>query len=255
MSSLKVIKIGGKVIDDKEKLDRFLDDLAKIEGLKILVHGGGKLASDLAEEMGVEVKMLNGRRITDEATLRIATMVYGGLVNKQIVASLQKRDCNAVGLTGADMNIITSTIRPKDPVDFGYVGDIQEVNQEALKALLIQGITPVIAPLTHDGDGQLLNTNADNMASFIASAFSHENEVELIYCFDQQGVMDNGKVISTLNRNQYKAFRANGTITEGMIPKVDLAFKATENGVSKVIITGFELVLNPEKGTKIISDE
>lgn len=252
MTAIRIFKIGGKVIDEEKQFESFLKDFAQLDGPKILVHGGGKMASELAEEMGVSFTMLEGRRVTDDNMLRIATMVYGGLVNKTIVAKLQALDVNSIGLTGADLNIITSNIRPKEPVDFGFVGDIASVNHDCLKALLVQGATPVIAPLTHDGNGQLLNTNADNMASFIASTFAVSSQVELNFCFEQQGVLNENSVLQSIDQTEYLKLKTDGTIRDGMIPKLDLAFKAKREGSAKVRIMSYKDILDDDAGTEVI---
>lgn len=252
MNTIKVVKIGGKVIDDESKLDQFLRDFVFLDGKKILVHGGGKIASDVAEKVGIETKMIDGRRITDTDMLDVVTMVYGGLVNKKIVAKLQALNCNTLGLSGADMNVIRSKKRSAKPVDFGFVGDIESVDGIMLNSLLNEGITPVIAPLTHDGKGQLLNTNADNIAGFIATELANEYDVELDLCFDLQGVMNGGKLITEMNLLLYRHLEGNGIIQEGMLPKLDLGFKALNAGAKKVRIVGFEFVNDPDKGTKLV---
>ncbi|XWN36524.1 MAG: acetylglutamate kinase [Balneola sp.] len=252
MSEIKVIKIGGKVIDDEAKLNQFLQDFAKVEDKKILVHGGGKIASDVAKKLGIETKMINGRRITDSDMIDVVTMVYGGLVNKKIVAKLQALGCNAIGLSGADMNLIQSKKRNPQPIDFGFVGDIEEVDATVLNSLLNEGITPVIAPLTHDGNGQLLNTNADNIAGFITSGLTKFGNVALDLCFDLEGVMNGDKLISEMNLLLYRHLEGNGIIKEGMIPKLDLGFKALNAGAKKVRIVGFDVFKEEEKGTRLV---
>ena len=252
MSEIKVIKIGGKVIDEEAKLDQFLQDLAKVEEKKILVHGGGKIASDVANKLGIETKMINGRRITDANMIEVVTMVYGGLVNKKIVAKLQALGCNAIGLSGADMNLIRSKKRNPEPIDFGFVGDIEQVDAAVLNSLLNEGITPVIAPLTHDGNGQLLNTNADNIAGFITSGLAEQEDVALDLCFDLEGVMNGEKLITEMNLLLYRHLEGNGIIKEGMIPKLDLGFKALNAGAKKVRIVGFDVFKEEEKGTRLV---
>ncbi|MBO6621896.1 MAG: acetylglutamate kinase [Balneola sp.] len=252
MSEIKVIKIGGKVIDDQAKLDQFLQDFAQIEERKILVHGGGKIASDVAEKLGQEPKMINGRRITDANMIDVVTMVYGGLVNKKIVAKLQVLGCNAIGLSGADMNLIQSKKRDPEPIDFGFVGDIEQVDTTVLNSLLNEGITPVIAPLTHDGNGQLLNTNADNIAGFIASGLADHGDVAMDLCFDLEGVMNGERLITEMNLLLYRHLEGNGIIKEGMIPKLDLGFKALNAGTKKVRIVGFDVFKEEEKGTRLV---
>lgn len=252
MSEIKVIKIGGKVIDDEAKLDQFLQDFAQIEEKKILVHGGGKIASDVAEKLGMESKMINGRRITDSDMIDVVTMVYGGLVNKKIVAKLQALGCNAIGLSGADMNLIQSKKRDPEPIDFGFVGDIEQVDVTVLNSLLNEGVTPVIAPLTHDGNGQLLNTNADNIAGFIASGLAEHGDVAMDLCFDLEGVMNGEKLITEMNLLLYRHLEGNGIIKEGMIPKLDMGFKALNAGAKKVRIVGFDIFKEEEKGTRLV---
>lgn len=252
MSSIKVIKIGGKVIDDENKLDQFLNDFVSIEGKKILVHGGGKIASDVALKLGIDTKMIDGRRITDSEMIDVVTMVYGGLVNKKIVAKLQALNCNALGLSGADLNVIRSTKRPSEPIDFGFVGDVEEVDGAILNNLLNEGITPVIAPLTHDGNGQLLNTNADNIAGFIATELAKDQDTELDLCFDLEGVLNGEKLLTQMNLLLYRHLEGIGVIKEGMIPKLDLGFKALNAGAKKVRIVGFNWVNDPDKGTRLV---
>ncbi len=252
MKTIKVIKVGGKVIDDESNLNQFLNDFAAIEGEKILVHGGGKIASGVAEKLGFESKMIEGRRITDADTLDVVTMVYGGLVNKRIVAKLQALDCNACGLTGADLNLICSKKRPEVPIDFGFVGDIESVDTTILRALLNEGITPVIAPLTHDGSGQLLNTNADNIAGFVSTELAKYEEVELDLCFDLEGVMNNEKLITEMNLLLYRHLEGNGIVKDGMIPKLDLGFKALNAGAKQVRIVGYDAFNKEGKGTRLV---
>lgn len=252
MSTIKVIKIGGKVIDDESKLDQFLADFVQIEGSKVLVHGGGKIASDVAAKLGIETKMIDGRRITDSDMLDVVTMVYGGLVNKKIVAKLQALDCNALGLSGADLNMVKSKKRASEPIDFGFVGDVESVDGALLNSLLNEGITPVIAPLTHDGKGQLLNTNADNIAGFTATELAKNENIELDLCFDLEGVMNGENLITEMNLLLYRHLEGNGIIKEGMIPKLDLGFKALNAGAKKVRIVGFNWVKEADKGTRLV---
>jgi acetylglutamate kinase len=246
---LFVIKIGGNIIDDEKQLSSFINDFVSIKENKILVHGGGKIATELSKQLGIEAKMVDGRRITDADTLKAVQMVYGGLINKNIVAQLQSRNCNAIGLTGADANIILATKRPPlslgrgvggEAIDFGFVGDIKKVNADKIHALLNSGFSPVIAPLTHDGKGQMLNTNADTMASAIAVAMTKVSEVNLIYCFEKSGVLknveDENSVIEKMNISDYEKYKAEGIISKGMIPKLDNAFDAIKQGVKSVII-------------------
>lgn len=242
MSQLTILKIGGNIIDVPYLLEKFISDFVKIEGPKILIHGGGKLASELSAKMGIETKMHEGRRITDYETLKLVTMVYAGLINKEIVAGFQKDGCNAIGLSGADANIIPATRRAPHPIDFGYVGDVnpQMINDRFLFSLLSMGITPVICAITHDGNGSLLNTNADTIASSIAIAMSKHYSTKLVYCFEKNGVLldpdDDDSVISLITYDHFQNLKKEGIISKGMIPKLDNAFKAISNGVSEVEI-------------------
>jgi len=242
---LKVIKIGGKVIEDPVSCNYFLNEFSKIKGPKILVHGGGNIATKLAEKTGVEVKMVDGRRITDAAMLEIVTIVYAG-VNKKMVAQLQERGIQSIGLTGADLNIIKATKRKVATIDYGFVGDIAEngVNVNHLDYFLSNKITPVFAALTHDGEGNLLNTNADTIAAAIAMACADKYEVELIYCFDKSGVLldefDDNSVIPTITMQAFQVLKEKKIITAGMIPKLDNAFESIKKGVNKVRIANFK---------------
>ena len=242
MSQLTILKIGGNIIDVPYLLEKFISDFVKIEGPKILIHGGGKLASELSAKMGIETKMHEGRRITDYETLKLVTMVYAGLINKEIVAGFQKDGCNAIGLSGADANIIPATRRAPQPIDFGYVGDVnpQMINDRFLFSLLSMGITPVICAITHDGNGSLLNTNADTIASSIAIDMSKHYSTKLVYCFEKNGVLldpdDDDSVISLITYDHFQNLKKEGIISKGMIPKLDNAFKAISNGVSEVEI-------------------
>lgn len=237
---LYVIKIGGNVIDNPEACARFLSDFAKVKGAKILVHGGGKVATQIAAKLQIETQMVDGRRITDKPMLDVVTMVYGGLVNKNLVAQLQAASCNAIGLTGADGGIIRSVKRPVKSIDYGFVGDIEKVNAVQITALLSSELVPVIAPLTYSSEGLLLNTNADTMASATAVAMAGSFEVNLIYCFEKKGVLsdpdDDLAVIPSLTPSSYEEYKSAGVINKGMIPKLDNAFAALAEGVSKVTI-------------------
>lgn len=240
MSRLFVIKIGGNIIDDDNKLAVFLQDFADIQEKKILVHGGGKLATRLAQQMGIEQKMVDGRRITDAGTLKIVTMVYAGYVNKNIVAQLQQHGCNAIGLSGADGNAILAHKRIKGDIDYGFAGDIDAVNTGLIDNLLLQNDAVVFAPVTHNGKVQLLNTNADTIAQEVATAMSKHYEVSLVYGFEKAGVLinaeDDSTVISQINADYYKELKGRNIIFAGMIPKLDNAFAALGRGVKKVII-------------------
>lgn len=252
---LTVVKVGGKIVEDDASLIQFLRDFSNLEGNKILVHGGGRSATKLAEELGIESKMINGRRITDKQTLQIVTMVYGGLVNKNIVAGLQALNIDALGLTGADMDIIRSEKRPVKEIDYGFVGDVKQVNEKALNSLLNQGIIPVLAPLTHDGKGCMLNTNADTIASETAQALSKLYDVTLVYCFEKKGVLKDEKnddsVIPIINKETFVRYTQEGIIQEGMIPKLENAFNSIEQGVKEVVITRADN-LHKNSGTKIM---
>lgn len=254
MEKLTIVKVGGKIVEEQESLAQLLKDFSSISGNKILVHGGGRSATAIAAKLGVETKMVDGRRITDKAMLDVVTMVYGGLVNKNIVAGLQGFNCNAVGFTGADMDIIRSIKRPVKTVDYGFVGDVIDVNIKELVVMMNQGITPVMAPLTHDGKGLMLNTNADTIASELAIALSENYAVRLIYCFEKDGVLsnpnDDSSVIYELDLELYEKYKADGTIAQGMIPKLDNAYRALNNDVKEVLITNANNLTKPSaKGT------
>lgn len=242
MEKLTIIKVGGAVVEDEEQLAQLLTDFSRIAGHKVLVHGGGRRATKIAAALGIESHMVNGRRITDSQMLEVVTMVYGGLVNKNLVARLQAKGINALGLTGADMDVIRSHKRPlKDGVDFGYVGDVDCADGEALSSLISRGITPVMAPLTHDGQGNILNTNADTIAAETAKALATFFDVTLIYCFEKNGVLsnpdDDDSVIPTITRPDFNRYVADGTIAGGMIPKIENALSAVDAGVKEVVIT------------------
>ena len=243
MQTLHIVKIGGNILDSPPKLQQFLADFASLQGPKLLIHGGGKIASTIGLQLGIEPKMVDGRRITDAETLKLVTMVYGGLVNKNVVAQLQALGCNAIGLTGADANIIPATKRPVKEVDFGFVGDVagpETVNAPVLDTFLKAGVTPVCAPLTHDGKGNLLNTNADTIASVLATAMAPLYQVKLIYSFEKRGVLqdaeDNDSVIHHIDKDKYQELKDTGVVSMGMIPKLDNAFDALDKGVSAVVI-------------------
>lgn len=242
MEKLTVVKVGGAVVEDEEQLARLLNDFAAIEGNKVLVHGGGRRATKVAASLGIESKMVNGRRITDRDMLEVVTMVYGGLVNKNVVARLQTNGVNALGLTGADMDVLRSRKRPiKDGIDFGYVGDVERADGKALQTLIEAGIVPVMAPLTHDGSGNILNTNADTIAGETAKALAPFYDVTLIYSFEKKGVLanpdDDDSVIPMITPADFERYKADGTVAGGMIPKLENAFAAIDAGVGRVIIT------------------
>jgi acetylglutamate kinase len=261
MDKLIIVKIGGNIIDDENKLSSFLKDFAAINEKRILIHGGGKLATRLAEQMNVPQQMVEGRRITDAETLKIVTMVYAGYINKNIVAQLQANSCNAIGLSGADGSAILAHKRTHATIDYGFAGDIDEVNSAFFQNLLQQNLTPVLAPITHDRKGQLLNTNADTIAQETAKALSSHYEVQLIYSFEKEGVLldvnDANSVIKKINAGYYKELRTEGKIFAGMIPKLDNAFTALNSGVKKVIIGKAEEIgqlIKGEKGTSITNE-
>ena len=241
MEKLTLVKVGGKIVEEKETLDALLASFNSLDGLKVLVHGGGRSATKVAEQLGIETKMVNGRRITDAETLKVVTMVYGGLVNKNIVAGLQAKGVNAMGLTGADMNVIRSVKRPVKDVDYGFVGDVEKVNAELLGSLIRQGVVPVMAPLTHDGQGSMLNTNADTIAGETAKALAELFDVTLVFCFEKKGVLsdenDDDSVIPVITPELFQEYVEKGIIQGGMIPKLENSFSAIDAGVSQVVIT------------------
>lgn len=261
MAKLYVIKIGGNIIDDEAKLASFLEDFAAIGEKKILVHGGGKLATRMAEQLGVEQQLVDGRRITDAETLKIVTMVYAGFINKYIVAALQARDCNAIGLCGADADAIRAHKRKHTVPDYGFVGDVDSINTGLISSLLEKDLAVVFAPLTHDGQGQLLNTNADTIAQEIAKGMSTSYDVQLIYSFEKNGVLldadDDSTLIPEMNPSYYFELKARNKIFAGMIPKLDNAFAALQSGVGKVIIGKAENLpglVNGTAGTSIVHE-
>ncbi len=241
MDRLTIIKVGGKVVEDPQLLNTLLDHFTSITGYKLLVHGGGPLATKLAEKLGVETRMVEGRRITDQETLEITTMVYAGLINKKIVAGLQARNCNALGLTGADLDLVRARKRPVADVDYGFVGDVEDVNTRELRLLIGENVIPVVAPLTHDGHGLLLNTNADTIAARLGIELSHYFKVLLFYCFEKKGVLsdpaDDNSVMSELTLQEFNQLRQSGVISNGMVPKLTNGYDALQKGVSEVLIT------------------
>lgn len=242
MEKLSLIKIGGNIIDDAGALEKFIRDFAAYPGKKILVHGGGKLATAMSAKLGIETKMYEGRRITDADTLQVVTMVYAGWISKTITARLQANNCPAIGLCGADAALVKTVRRPNAPVDFGFVGDgtAEDVNTSVLRTLLDNGLVPVIAPVTADANGQLLNTNADTMAALIASALSPYYEVSLLFCFEKNGVLldpeNEASLIPALSKSEFESLKKNGIVSGGMVPKLSNAFEACESGVSEVHI-------------------
>lgn len=253
---LTLIKVGGKIVEEETTLQSLLSDFAAIDGRKVLVHGGGRSATKLAARLGIESQMVNGRRITDAETLKIVTMVYGGLVNKNIVARLQACGVNALGLTGADMDVIRSVKRPVKDVDYGFVGDVERVDATLLGDLIAKGVVPVMAPLTHDGCGNMLNTNADTIAGETAKALARLFDVTLVYCFEKRGVLrdenDDNSVIPQITRADFEQLVADGVVQGGMIPKLENAFEALRAGVSQVIITQASAINAPGEGTRIV---
>lgn len=258
MESLYVIKIGGNIVDNPALLTAFLEAFASIEGHAILVHGGGKLATSLAKDMGIEQTMIEGRRVTDEQTLKIVTMVYAGNINKNIVAQLQATGVNAIGLTGADGNLIQAHKRIHETIDFGFVGDVDTINKNLIHSMIANGLRLVVAPITHDKQGQLLNTNADTIAQSIAVAMADRYKVHLIYAFEQEGVLfdmqDPSSVVANMDQTIYDKLKAEKRIFEGMLPKIDNAFLALAGGVIAVIIGKAEklnALINGTAGTTI----
>ncbi len=250
MEKINVIKVGGKIVEDT--LSSFLDRFAAVEGLKVLVHGGGRTATSLASRLGIETKMVGGRRITDREMLDVVTMVYGGLVNKNIVAGLQARGLDAAGFTGADLNLIRSDRRPVGEVDYGYVGDVRAVRSDMLASLTGMGVVPVVAPLTHDGKGSLLNTNADTMAAAVAKGLASYYDVTLTFCFEMPGVLrdpeDPSSVIPEITASGFEELKAEAVVSGGMIPKIENALDAVRAGVSRVVITSADAL---EGGTTV----
>jgi acetylglutamate kinase len=260
MEQLTVIKIGGNIIDNEEKLQSFLHDFALLPGYKLLVHGGGKLATRMAEQMKLPQQMIDGRRITDAETLKLVTMVYAGYINKNIIALLQASGCNAIGLTGADGNLIKAHKRVHANTDYGFVGDVDEINTDLLRNIILNGLVPVIAPITHNAKGQLLNTNADTIAQEMAKGLSSSFDVQLVYSFEKAGVLlDTEKedsVIGKIDPASYKELKEKNLVFAGMIPKLDNAFSALDHGVKKVIIGKAEelkQLINGQKGTSIVN--
>ena len=252
---LTIVKVGGAVVEDELQLSQLLRDFSAIEGRKVLVHGGGRKATKMADRLGIETQMVNGRRITDADMLEVVTMVYGGLVNKNLVARLQANGVNALGLTGADANAIRSHKRPlKNGVDYGFVGDVDQADGEMLGRLVEADITPVMAPLTHDGKGHILNTNADTIASETAKALAGLYDVTLIFSFEKKGVLsnpdDDDSVIPVITHASFDQYKADGTISGGMLPKIDNALSAVDAGVSRVIIT-LATAIDGQHGTVI----
>ena len=256
--NLTIVKVGGKIVEEEASLQKLLEEFTAVEGPKVLIHGGGRTATALAAKMGIETRMVDGRRITDEDMLRVVTMVYAGLVNKNVVAKLQSLGVKALGLTGADMDVIRSHRRPVKEIDYGFVGDVDNVDGEALSVLIDSNFVPVMAPLTHDGKGQLLNTNADTIAGEVAKALASYYQVTLIYCFEKKGVLanpdDDDSVIPLITPQKYESLKEQQVIQGGMIPKLDNSFAALRAGVDKVIITRVGQI-GKDGGTTILNYE
>lgn len=256
MEKLTIVKVGGGILENQPQLNALVRNFAQIKGKKILVHGGGKTATQVAERLGVETQMIDGRRLTSTEMLEVVLMVYGGLVNKKVVAQLQAQNCQAIGITGADANTILAEKRPVGEIDYGWVGDVKSINIPVFENLLNQGLVPVIAPLTHDGQGNLYNTNADTMASVIAGALGKTYQVSLWYCFEKPGVLknahDDSSVIEKLYYSLFQTYQQSGIITDGMIPKLDNGFYALKQGAHEVIIGAAEALAQERfTGTKL----
>ncbi|HHV84810.1 MAG TPA: acetylglutamate kinase [Petrimonas sp.] len=257
LNTLSIVKIGGNIVDNPEALNSLLSDFHQLKGRKLLVHGGGVMASKMAERLGIETKMLDGRRITDAETLQLVTMVYAGWINKSIVASLQKTGCNAIGLSGADANCIPSERRSPVPIDFGFAGDpvTRKINGKFLSTLIENDVVPVFCAITHDENGSLLNTNADTIASSLAVALSEYYRTTLYYCFEKEGVLrdadDKSSLIPLMNQEAFAKLKLQGVVANGMIPKLDNSFKAINQGVSEVVILHAKNLLK-KTGTRLI---
>lgn len=255
MDRLTIIKVGGKVVEDPKSLDALLDQFNKISGHKLLIHGGGTTATEIARKLGIKTKMVDGRRITDKETLDIVTMVYGGLVNKKVVAALQSKNCNALGLTGADLGLIQAKKREVKDIDYGFVGDVEDVNSRELRLLIEENVIPVIAPITHDGKGQLLNTNADTIAAEMAAELARYYSVFLFYCFEKKGVLldqnDESTLVHELDIMLLQKYKDEGIINSGMIPKLDNGFRAKRKGVKEVLITNTDNIVTG-RGTRLV---
>ena len=262
---LTLVKVGGAIVENADSLSSLLDKFASIEGHKVLVHGGGRSATRIAERLGLPQQMVAGRRVTDADTLRVVTMVYAGLVNKNIVAQFQARGINALGLTGADMNVISSHRRPPkqvrmddgstQTVDYGFVGDIDQVNADLLADLIAKGVVPVMCPIGHDTQGSLLNTNADTIAAEVAKALARNFEVTLVYCFEKRGVLrdadDDDSVIPCITQTEFPVLVEQGIVSGGMLPKLENAFDAIRAGVQEVVITRADALDHPSEGTRL----
>lgn len=252
---LLLVKVGGKVVENPVALNQLITDLSKLSGRKVLVHGGGVMATKTASALGIATTMVDGRRVTDDKMIDVVTMVYAGLVNKRVVCLLQSKGTNAIGLCGADMNVILSDKRPVTTVDYGWVGDVKKVDGKALSSLIESNVVPVLAPLTHDGKGHILNTNADTIAAETAKGLAPFYDVTLVFCFEKKGVLrdatDDDSVIPSLNHQDYEALKEQGVITDGMIPKLDNAFSTLQKGVREVVITHAGNLGDLKEGTHI----
>ena len=259
MKNLTIVKVGGGILENPKSSELFLQAFVAIAGTKILIHGGGRLADHYLLQQGIRPNMVNGRRVTDKATLEVVTMVYGGLVNKQLVATLQSQNCQAIGLTGADGNLVRSKIREVREVDYGLVGDPEAVNIDLLSSLLQQKMVPVVAPLTHDGKGNLLNTNADTMATAIAIALAQAFDITLTFAFDKAGVLtdvdDETSVIPEINETKYAQLKTTGQIHSGMLPKLESAFEGLKKGIGKIRIAGFASISDERSGTTLLLEK
>tara|TARA_B100001093_G_scaffold464157_1_gene480817 strand:- start:21 stop:803 length:783 start_codon:yes stop_codon:yes gene_type:complete len=256
MNKLSIIKLGGNIINDKKKLKLFLNDFNQIEGLKILIHGGGKIATKMSSSLKIKSKIIEGRRVTDKSTLDLITMVYAGKINKNIVANLQSINCNAIGLSGPDGNIVQAKIRTVNKIDYGFVGDITKINSELFLLLLNNGFTPICCSLSHDKKGQVLNTNADTIAASIAIELSSKYNVSLYYCFEKNGVLnsvnDEDSIIDKIDPSIYSKLKSKEVINSGMIPKIDNCFDALKNGVKTVKIGSIKMIKSNINHTKIV---
>lgn len=255
MEKLTIIKVGGRVVEDPDSLNALLDEFTRVSSHKILVHGGGRTATEIATRLGIETEIVDGRRITSQSMLDVTTMVYGGLINKKIVAGLQSRGCNALGLTGADLNLIRAVKRPVGDIDYGYVGDVTDVNTTEIRLLINENVVPVVAPLTHDGRGGLLNTNADTIASELAIELAGHFKVFLFFCFEKKGVLvsphNEEDIIYDLDKELFNQYKQQGIISSGMIPKLENGFRAKRSGVTEVLITNHQNMANG-RGTRLL---
>ena len=256
-TKLTVVKIGGEIINNSDKLDAFLEDFIRLDQPKILVHGGGKIATELSKKLGIQTRMHEGRRITSKENLDVVTMVYAGLINKKITATLQAKGCNAVGLSGADANCISATKRPANPIDYGFVGDIETINSKVIDLFVNNNMIPIFSAICHDTNGQLLNTNADTIASEIAISMSKQYDTDLFYCFEKKGVLmdvnDENSVIEKINTEDYQSLKSKKIIHDGMLPKMENSFYALNNKVSKVMIGNTSSINNRDEAHTLLT--